>query len=187
MAGAVKVLFLDYDGVLGPFQFEPDRSHLRPDERPQHAECCANIRRVIEATGCRLVISSAWRTDPAGLGFHDGVVEPLIRAGVIDDPSIVVGQTPQLLDLVRGDEIWAWLEEHPEVTRYAIVDDDPWAAARGEVGAVLLYGIEDETLSAHFVQMDAHVGCTQANADELIGLLTAPRSRPGAAPSGSER
>jgi hypothetical protein len=26
--------------------------------------------------------------------------------------------------MIRGEEIKAWLHQHPEVTRYAIVDDD---------------------------------------------------------------
>jgi hypothetical protein len=32
--------------------------------------------------------------------------------------------TPNLPGGFRGDEVQAWLDEHPEVMRYAIVDDD---------------------------------------------------------------
>jgi hypothetical protein len=36
----------------------------------------------------------------------------------------VIGNTPDLYDSKRGDEISAYLKEHPEVTNYLIFDDD---------------------------------------------------------------
>lgn len=50
-----------------------------------------------------------------------GVVKPLLDR----TPSIhYIGEGENERRAVRGDEIQAWLDAHPEVTKYAILDDD---------------------------------------------------------------
>lgn len=51
-----KVLFLDIDGVLNAHFFDVDAqsSHIKP-------KCVERLNRVLKATRCALVISSAWR------------------------------------------------------------------------------------------------------------------------------
>jgi hypothetical protein len=68
----------------------------------------------------RVVISSAWRV---GMKFNL-LVDALAKACEIS-PSYFIGVTgrsargPQ-----RGHEIQAWLDAHPEVTTFMILDDD---------------------------------------------------------------
>lgn len=123
----MKVLFLDVDGVLNNEDaFIRRRKELGP--APVCPICCGRLLDLVRAVDCKIVLSSAWRGIP-----H--LEEKLRAAGVLefshDDPRTVVLETQILpsgvligADTLRGREIAEWLSRHPEVTRYAIVDDD---------------------------------------------------------------
>jgi hypothetical protein len=126
------ILFLDVDGVLNHRAcFSPSRggSPLCPD-------AIARLQGLVKRTQCHVVLSSTWRT-------MDGFVDRLAAAGgfprphptdwrtIEMPPTVKKGQSPGPSVLVpgvnipkRGDEIAEWLSRHPEVGRYAIVDDD---------------------------------------------------------------
>jgi hypothetical protein len=72
----------------------------------------ARLQSVLDATGAAIVLSSTWRYDPAGL----------FSARRYDIPFIDV--TPDLPRKPRRDEVTEWLGKHPEVTRFAILDDE---------------------------------------------------------------
>lgn len=77
----------------------------------------ARLERVLVQTNAVLVLSSTWRL----INTLEQVTDFLQRRGV---PSVkFIGKTPTLSGY-RGKEIQAWLKDHPEVTRFAIVDDD---------------------------------------------------------------
>ena len=104
----MKVIFLDIDGVLN--------CHKTPNPRkfPYIIDdgLLARFRQLLERTGASVVLSSTWRYDPAGLfsAKHYGV------------PFIDI--TPDMQGDARSKEIVAWLWTHPEVTRYAVIDDE---------------------------------------------------------------
>ncbi len=120
----MKVIFLDFDGVL----------NLIPQGHDYyggifHPEFVDNLGRIIEETGAKLVISSSWRT--MGLERLKMMWEHRLY------PGDIIGVTPDLrwrtkkdamelneVEYVRGDEIESWLNLHPEVTNYVILDDD---------------------------------------------------------------
>lgn len=112
----MKVLFLDIDGVLnshrtayafGGFPFDVDKHRDRFDE-----VAVALIRNVVTAAGATIVLSSSWRTDRDWERIGKGLRLP------------ITDRTPYMHPGPRGEEIAAWLRDHPEVERYAIVDDD---------------------------------------------------------------
>ena len=107
----MKVLFLDIDGVVNrATTTQVHRGFLGIDPL-----LAGFVRRIKEDTGCELVLSSTWRQ------VVDG------RAEVDRKVAKTYDETPSLESGIRGDEIQAWLDAHPEVTRYAIVDDiDSW-------------------------------------------------------------
>lgn len=149
-----RVLFLDVDGVL---------NHLgiwkigRPN--PIDPECVARLNEVLGKTKARVVLSSAWR----GLRSLEA---KLRKSGALKRKYPRDWRTPQLhstskggiiMARVRGDEIAAWLARHPEVNRYAIVDDD------GDMLAEQM---------PYFVQTDFHDGgLKQEHADRLVEIL----------------
>jgi len=113
----VKVLFLDIDGVLNSARtavaFRGYPHKFTPDHLGMFDTVAVNlIRGLCAKGGVSVVVSSAWR-------YSHGWDE-IGRA--LDLPTM--DQTPSLCGC-RGDEIADWLRRHPEVTQYAIVDDDP--------------------------------------------------------------
>jgi hypothetical protein len=104
----MKIVFLDIDGVLNT------RHTQNPRNLPYIVDktLVRRLKRLLARTKAKVVLSSTWRYDPAGLFSAR-------RHGI---PFI--GCTPDLPHRARGKEIYAWLEKHPRVTRYAILDDD---------------------------------------------------------------
>jgi len=104
----MKVIFLDLDGVLNckatpnprKLPYVVDRKLLR------------RFQRLLARTGAKVVLSSTWRYDPAGLfsARHRGV------------PFMDV--IPDMPKRPRRDEILAWLRKHPRVKRFAVLDDE---------------------------------------------------------------
>lgn len=106
----MKILFLDCDGVINcraTFHKEHDQWF------PTDTYMVFLVGKIQLDTDCKIVISSAWR-------HHDKSVEFLkSKFDVIDiTPENPIGVHE------RGYEIKAWLDAHPEVAKYAIVDDD---------------------------------------------------------------
>lgn len=118
----LKILFLDFDGVLNSertFQAlggYPD--DFRPAERAKFDPVAiALIAKLCRETGAKIVVSSAWRN------LHS-VEECAQELGLpIIDQTPYLGADVYASGVQRGDEIQAWLDQHPEVTHYAIVDD----------------------------------------------------------------
>jgi hypothetical protein len=104
----MKILFLDIDGVLNSTRT------ANPRKLPYIVEqnLLTRFKTILKRTGAKVVLSSTWRYDPAGLfsAKHHGI--PFI------------GVTPDMPRRPRRDEILAWLKKHPKVTRFAVIDDD---------------------------------------------------------------
>lgn len=106
----MKVLFLDIDGVVNSKQTlaKPHKSLLGIDP-----ELAFKVGKIILDTGCEVVLSSSWRHFPEGIDEVKAMVYPTLY-----------GMTPSVEGGSRGQEIKLWLADHPEVTHYAILDDE---------------------------------------------------------------
>ena len=103
----MKVLFLDIDGVCNAASTsQRHRGMIGID--PVMA---FRIGKIQLDTDCEVVLSSSWRNWPEG------------KAEVERQVVQCFDVTPSAPDGFRGTEIRMWLDKHPEVTRYAIVDD----------------------------------------------------------------
>jgi hypothetical protein len=127
----MKVLFLDVDGVLNSQRLgTPDG--MRP-------WCVTQLARIVKESGCKIVVSSTWRA--GGIGETSDFHRCLLEASVPGDDTIqrvLIGITPDLVgngEGARGDEIAAWLGEHPDVESFVILDDD---TDMGELGGRLV-------------------------------------------------
>lgn len=113
-----RVLFLDLDGVVlsGNELWRTGNHRYLPPEK------IALVKQVCDRTGAVVVVSSTWRNSDdtadqlrhAGLCLHADWRTPLNARHI---GSIIIGRR-------RGAEIQDWLDAHPEVSSYAIVDDD---------------------------------------------------------------
>lgn len=105
----MKVLFLDIDGVVNKREnFNPAGGRT---PYPIDRHCAFLVGKIQLDTDCKVVMSSSWRNLPEALKSVNDTVVPIHDV------------TPNRSG-VRGSEVKAWLDEHPEVTHYAILDDD---------------------------------------------------------------
>lgn len=131
------VLFLDIDGVLLPGDLAAppaDRelpwSHLLPSgTRSIATVCCpraiASLNDVLCRTGARVVLISTWRR---ALGAAE-TATILGMQGVMDawHPHVAAPWTGD-----KATDVAAWLADHPEVTRWAVIDDERlWRPGHG--------------------------------------------------------
>ncbi len=158
----MKSIFLDVDGVLNcatterrlvsdpVFPFVDTRKVLR-------------LREILEKTGAILVLSSSWREGAfAHASFSDRQAYLELRAEFkrlrcplwIDCTPIMSGS--------REEEIKKWLERHPEVTDFVILDD---------------VGIEFDRLKDHLVLTNWQTGLDKVAANKVIELLNKEEER----------
>lgn len=145
-----SVLFLDVDGVLN--RCGKSNQGLMTDK-------CDLLAHICRMTGCKVVVSSTWRRYPH---LMESRLLPMFRARGIE----CVGQTPMMekpslgghvyVATARHEEITAWLSDHPEVTQYAIVDDDRDA--------------DDGT--GRYVRTDSYEGLLDSHATAIMRLLS---------------
>lgn len=151
----MKVILLDIDGVLNVIS----QGH---DEFGSifHKHFEDNLRTIIDATGAKIVLSASMRAN--------GLPEIQEMWKKRNLPGEVIDVTPYIsMDTVpRGEEIKEWLDLHPEVTNYVIIDDDP--------------DMLEEQMS-HFVKtsdnidhedcIDVGYGLTKKCAEQVIKIL----------------
>lgn len=105
----MKVLFLDIDGVVNCATTSQRFDHTIGID-PFMALL---VWRIVENTDAKIVLSSSWRYYPDSMKEVEKRVMPFIDT------------TPRSQGLTsRGHEIRQWLQAHPEVEKYAILDDN---------------------------------------------------------------
>ena len=113
-----KVLFLDIDGVLNSkiyykYLYKPEDGGSRFDPY-----CVILVKKLVEEFSLKIVISSTWR---------DGSVNRLVKELNENDFMDYLHEdwlTPVVRPASRGKEIELWLDNHPEVKEYIILDDN---------------------------------------------------------------
>lgn len=159
----LKILFLDIDGVLNGIEtFE--RQHRRWEAAAAQGHepvvvmqdmidplMLGRILDVIKRTGCKVVISSTWRgwldTPP-----DDKILENIGLAPFIHE-DWRTGFDPKRF---RGNEIAEWLSNHPEVSTFAIVDDDTDML---------------DSQRPFFVKTDCETGIQPEEVEKLVDIL----------------
>jgi hypothetical protein len=130
-----KILFLDFDGVLLPDSLahkQVEKNGLNPDnyleivEFDQH--CVANLNKIIAATHAEIVLSTSWAMGNS----ISKLSNCLLRNGIdpsnifeYDDPIHGSWLTPRKMSSLRSNEIGWWIGNHPEITNWVAIDDDP--------------------------------------------------------------
>lgn len=161
----MKVIFLDFDGVLNSASSFLYETHRRKRHKEQGVKgpvmetlcnvCAACFQEVLyKYPEVKIVISSTWRT------FFDLNWLQAKLASYHIDSSRVIGATPvDHWGKSRGKEIQQWLDSHPEVTHYVIIDDNDW-------------DITPHHGADRFVKTTWEAGMGVEHAEELIFKLT---------------
>lgn len=143
----MKVIFLDFDGVINSHQSCTFWHNKRDQQKWEnemysswqgtlfeylaHEFCPIALSNVEElfrrVPDLKIVVSSTWRLGETTETLKK-ILAPakLVADAVIDvTPAFRwVKHKQELGESTRGHEIEDWLERHPEVTHYAIIDDD---------------------------------------------------------------
>ena len=119
----MKIIFLDFDGVMDTAYYDHVLSKEGKPGNDKYGTifdpyfCVQNLKRIIDETGARIVVSSSWKYDMSYKAFLD-MWEYRGLPGFVTD----VTPTPAIRNN-RGDEIDAWLEECRTECQYVIIDD----------------------------------------------------------------
>jgi hypothetical protein len=90
--------------------------------------------------------------------FGYEAVRDILKANGIDPRKVIgiTGDEEEGGKNNRGYQIECWLKKHPEVKKFAVVDDESY---------------DMKLVSSRLVKTDRYVGLTQANVERLIQLL----------------
>lgn len=146
-----KILFLDFDGVLVTDRYQTqlmdDGVQLHVDEYGAKFDpvCVENLRQIIGSTDAEIVVTSTWKMERGLSG-----IQKMWQARNL--PGKVIGVTPDIDPIHRGNEIEAWLDACGEECRYAIIDDTPFTEFFREEQLPFLFkvdermGLDEETV-----------------------------------------
>lgn len=153
----MMILFLDFDGVMVTDRYQAQltatNSPLRDDYGAKFDPVCVeNLRHIIDATDAGIVVTSTWKMD---MGL-EGIQQMWDARNL---PGKVIGVTPDIDPIHRGDEVQAWLDANPGAVRYAIIDDTPF-----------LNFFNEEHLP-HLFKVDERTGLDEKTVTKVIELL----------------
>ena len=132
----MNILFLDVDGVLNSErsflagaargkQYELDNPHdpywLKITTCTIDPVACDIVNRVCQKCDVKIVVSSTHRKHfPDNEQKLSLMKDYFATLGI--DPELIIGWT-ESLHTIRGIEIKEWLDRHPDVINYVILDD----------------------------------------------------------------
>jgi len=148
----VKVIFLDFDGVLNSWAWwDRQPKHTRDQHRFLLDPAAVGLlNQLVMRTDAHVVISSSWRLNKE--------MRPASTLCVCGFTGVILGQTPYLAG-PRGHEISAWLEEHSSVETFVILDDDS----------------DMVHLAERHIKTSQQVGLTQEDVDRAVEMLGVER------------
>lgn len=117
-----KVIFLDYDGVVNTPMWHEDGSinyNYPSDGKVNNFQAIMWLNNLLWRTGAKIVVSSTWR-----YCCHDTSYQDCLYNAGLKDKYEIIGCTPWFGNETRTEEIHKYLEEHPEIDRYVILDDE---------------------------------------------------------------
>jgi hypothetical protein len=104
----MKAIFLDIDGVLNSEETPNPRKFPYMVDN----QLLDRFNKLVKRSGATVVLSSSWRIDPVGM----------LAANFYGIPFSDV--CPDRPGAPRCDELTTWLSKHPEIIRYAVIDDE---------------------------------------------------------------
>ena len=113
-----KILFLEIDGVLISEECSKNKLSSEKTHSKFDPLSVSLIKSLIEEFSLKIVISSSWRYEAI-----DRLIKELKRNELLEY-LYYDWFTPVIYPAHRGMEIKQWLDVHPEVNEYVIIDDD---------------------------------------------------------------
>ena len=131
----MNVIFLDFDGVINSMDFESyklavNRLRLRVPtigefnaQNKYFSRLIITYLNLLGIFDCKIVVTSSWRYGRSidnlnELLFSHGCILPVIGKTKEEDNQGVIDHRE-----IRGDEIKEYLDKHPEITNFVVIDD----------------------------------------------------------------
>ena len=116
----MKVIFLDFDGVLNCERYVKQSEQFGVIIDPEKLKL---VKKIVDATGAKIVLSTSWREhwDKASEGCDKiGLqINEIFASADIE----IFDKIPEI-NLRRAFQIDCWLSEHPDVTDFVVIDDE---------------------------------------------------------------
>jgi hypothetical protein len=147
----LKIIFLDIDGVLNSKEYYK-KVNMKIDNWDRFdPETVKLIKALVQEFNARIVITSSWRFGAKDLLFKELKKSQLLKH------LYKSWETPMIYGGTRGQEIKQWLDKHPEVNGYVILDD------RDDMLAEQL---------AFVIKTDLNTGLKQENYESARSILS---------------
>lgn len=119
---AIKVIFLDFDGVLNSRQYlvKNNNSGVAIDNTRLDL-----IRKIVFKTDAKIVLSTSWREHWNIIPWMCDETGKQINK-LFDEFGLYIYDKTLSLEHNRYDEITDWLKEHPNIKNYVVIDDEPF-------------------------------------------------------------
>lgn len=145
----MKVIFLDVDGVLNN-DFTTTRTKSGAEFVDDYL--IERLKKIIDATGATIIMSSSWRYGLTCERHHDDFVELIEK---LESHGVYVEDyTPTMNTAHKSVEIKQYLLDNPEIDRFVVLDDD-----------------EIELYPEQHVETLNRYGLTDENVEEAIEIL----------------
>lgn len=167
-------IFLDVDGVLLPFGAPDAEDHVDIPKKclDAFAQLLSQIT-VQEKAPARIVLSSTWRCVPEQLELlrttFEAYGEPLAGAACLND------MTRTSLHAGRLEEIADWLDAHPYVKRFLVVDDDAPIANSGKPSFEATHALK-KRFEDRIVSPESSQGLNHQDVEHALVLLQKQRT-----------
>lgn len=153
----MNVIFLDFDGVVNTPMWDCKarefKMNIPRDGFVNNRDACNWIEGFCNIYNFKIVVSSDWRLDANWR-------QCLLNGGIMNSELIIdrtIHLPPTSALFGRGHEIQLWLDQHPEVENFLIIDDD--------ISEMLPHH------RRHIIHTDEETGFTEWNFNQAIDKL----------------
>lgn len=162
----MKVIFLDVDGVLNSnFWVEDNQKEISEDTLIEK-EKVELLRQIVCETGASIVMHSGWRF------WFDENLKPKRKEAkqfltILQNHELKIFSVTQdfateeirktkKFSLVKAKEILAWIEMHPEIEKWLVIDD---------------LDLNNGEVERHQLKTDSTIGLTEEDVEIAIKML----------------
>lgn len=142
----MKVIFLDFDGVITSFYEDQNVDDL----------CIALLKYIVDKTSAKIVVTASAK-ECVQLGYTSFENSNLRNVYLkrLEQYHLVPYDYTKYIGSNRDLEIKDYLDHHPEITEYLILDDEP----------------DSEVFNGHLVLVDAGCGLSLKNIKNSLSIL----------------
>ena len=163
-----RVVFLDYDGVVNTPMWNDSGTkctyNFPSDNKVNNFQAVQWLSEACQKFHYDIVVTSTWRWDR---NYKECLINGGLREGIE-----ILGRTTELRDQPRGAEIKKYIEDHPEIKYYVIIDDDADMLPE-QIG--------------HFINTDTVVGFTLNDFNRFEEIFMQDKGRGGSFPDKKEK